>query len=178
MKHTYSGKSLKELKEEYGTGGSGFYKQDWYESKSFWTEKPKAGTYKIDLGEKLTDLTFKEQKKRLKKGYKPIHPAILAEFILSHFKKTGERLLKDKYARTESTPWDGFRVCLGDFDADGLGVSYSWGGNRDDGLGLASARELRTSKTLKLDASDSLNSKLESAIKIVKENGYKVIKEL
>ena len=35
---------------------------------------------------------------------------------------------------------DGNRVNLGDFDAGGLRVNYYWDNNRNDNLGLSSAR--------------------------------------
>lgn len=69
MKHNYSGKSLKELKEEYGVGSSGFfYEQDWYEKEPFWNDKPEAGEYEINLETKqFLKLTYEEQKEKLQK---------------------------------------------------------------------------------------------------------------
>ena len=142
MKHNYTGASLKELKEKYGIGSSGFYLQNWYKNEKFFIEKPKAGVYEIELGEDLVNLTYNEQLKKLKKGYKPIHPAILAETILSHYARTKKRLLERIWVRTSNVVSDGDRVCVGDFDSRGLDVGSVSDGARGDYLGLSSARKL------------------------------------
>lgn len=150
MKHTYTGKSLLELLEQYGTGAKGFYPQEWYKDEAFAKEKPPKGVYEINLGEDLVNLTFEEQKKKLKKGLTPIHPAILAEAILSHYAKTGERLLETKWSRTEFVDSDGDRVSLGGFDAKGLDVYYWWDDSRFSHIGFSSARKFKG----KLDSGD------------------------
>ena len=50
-------------------------------------------------------------------------------------------LLKVVYVRTSSLYSDGYRVCVGYFDADGLCVYASWDDSRRDIIGVASARK-------------------------------------
>lgn len=146
IKHNYSGKSLLELREEYGIGSVGFYDNVWWLNENFAKEKPEVGVYEIELGEDLVELTFKEQIAKLKKGFEPIHPAVLTEAILEHYKKTGERLLENLYMRTCVVDSDGNRVFVGYFGSGGLGVD-SWGdGDRLSDVGVASARKLGASK--------------------------------
>lgn len=51
-------------------------------------------------------------------------------------------LLPNIYVRTSSLDADGVRVTFGNFVAGGVGVSRYWVNNRNDNLGLASARKL------------------------------------
>lgn len=161
--HLYSGKSLKELREEFGTGSSGFYNQDWYKKESLYTEKAKAGTYEIVVEKQLENLTYEEQKKKLKKGWNIPHPAVLAEAILMHYKKTGERLLKDWYSRTRSTDSDGYRVSVGYFDSGGLSVGSGWGGSRFDHVGVSASRKLKNLTPHSLESFDPLSIKVTVA---------------
>lgn len=165
-----TGKSLLELYEQYGVGSSGFYSSDpWWKNESFAGEKPPAGEYELYFDRALTGKTYSEQVKELQKGFDPVHIAIIAEAVLIHFKETEERLLEDLYVRSNSFNSNGYRVSVGHFDADGLLVN-DWDGNyRLYDTGLSAARKLG-------DLNESLN--LESAIKIVKEAGYRVIKEM
>lgn len=140
MKYLYTGLSLKELKAKYGTSSSGFYLQNWYDEEPFFTEKPPKGTYEIDLGEDLVNLTYQEQLGKLKKDFTPIHPAILVEFILSHYKETKERLLENIWVRTSSLASDGLRVVVDGFGSQGLDVYERSDDYRNAYLGLASCR--------------------------------------
>lgn len=176
MKFKITGKSIKELLEEYGTGSSGFYQQSWYKKEKFFDEKPEAGEYDIDFGNKLTNLEYKEQLKRLANGYEVIHPAVLCEAVLSHYEETGKRLLEDTYSRTNTLDSDGNRVSVGSFDSDGLRVGSWSDGDRCDNIGLSATRKLDTGTLDNLNPLESLT--LESAIKIVKEKGYKIYKEI
>ena len=45
MKYNYTGKSLLEIREEYGLGSSGFWDNTWWHTESFATEKPPVGMY-------------------------------------------------------------------------------------------------------------------------------------
>ena len=141
MKHNYSGKSLLELRAEYGIGGEGFYNNSWWKNKAFASEKPPKGVYEIELGEDLTNLSFKEQEAKLKKGFTPIHPAILADFILSTYKKTKERFLEKIWCRTSVLGSGGYRVYVGDFDESGLGVYRGLDDDRYGDIGLSCARK-------------------------------------
>ena len=59
--------SLLDLREKYGTSKFGFYDNSWWLNEPFAKEKPEAGEYEIDLSNKLVNLTFSEQKKKIKK---------------------------------------------------------------------------------------------------------------
>ena len=175
MKFITTGKSLKELLDIYGTGSAGFYIQDWYKDKSFFTEKPEAGTYEIDfdIDEEAPDRnkTYVEQCRNLKGDYKPVHVAILAEAILFHYKTTGKRLLKNTYSRTSSLFSGGRHVNVGIFVSHGLNIDHWRDVHCYDFIGVASARKIESST---LDSSNPL----ESAIKTVKEAGYVIYKQL
>jgi hypothetical protein len=174
IKIKIKGKSLNKLYKEYGTGSSGFYSiNPWWKDQKFADEKPKAGEYEIDFAEELINLTFEEKEKEITEGFEIIHPAIVAEAILSHFKATGERILENRYVHTSSLDSDGHRVLVGGFDETGLLISSWDGGHRSSGIGVASARKLNL-KPSSLETFDSLT--LDSAIKMVKEAGYQVSK--
>ena len=137
--HNYSGKSLLELREQFGVGPSGFYGNEWWLNEPFAKEKPEAGTYELDLSYELVNLTFAEQQKKLKKGFEVTHPAIIAEAVLTHYMNIKKRLIKNCWLRTQSVASDGHRVGVG-VNSDGVVVS-NWYDRPDDGIGLASARK-------------------------------------
>ena len=143
MKFKTTGKSLLELREEYGIGKAGFYDNDWWLKQSFAAEKPKAGIYELNLSNELTSIAYSEQKAKLGKGWEVPHPAIVVEAILSHYKKTGKRLCENYYLRTSAVDSDGYRVNVGVFDSSGLSVDRGWDVSRHDDLGLSSARKLK-----------------------------------
>lgn len=99
--------------------------------------------YIIRVVEKqLTNLIYEKQKEKLEKSWDIPHPAVLIEAIIEHYEKTGERLLEDWYSRTRSLDSDGYRVYVGYFGEQGLGVSIYWDLYRVDSLGVASVRKL------------------------------------
>ena len=157
IKHKYSGKSLLELRKKFGLGEKGFYDNTWWLKEKFAKDKAPKGVYEIDVSKKHTNLTYEEQKSKLKKGWDFPHPAVLAEAILTHYKNTGERLLENWYSRTSFLGSVGRHVLLGFFVSDGPGVGYWWGGRRFSGIGLSSSRKLRNLKPRKLDL--NLNGK-------------------
>lgn len=167
-----TGKSIEELLKIYGTGLSGFYPQDWYKKEKFFTEKPEAGEYEIDFETDLTNKTFDEQVNSLKEGFKPIHPAILCEAILSYYKETGKRLLENVYSQTNTLDVDGDHVRVGGFDSDGLNVSNYSNGVRDY-VGLSAGKKL-SSDSETITHTDSLNH----AIEVVKDAGYIIFKPI
>ncbi|MDE2019867.1 MAG: hypothetical protein KGJ13_05995 [Patescibacteria group bacterium] len=61
--------------------------------------------------------------------------------VMLYFMVTGERLFANCYVRTVTLDSDGYRVDVGNFDADGLDVSSLWGGNPVGSFGLSSARK-------------------------------------
>lgn len=176
MKFKTKGKSLKELLKEYGTGSSGLYPQDWYKKAKFFAEKPEAGEWDIDFTIQNNNKTYKEQIGVLKEGYKPIHVATLVEIILAHYNNTGIKLLKNRYSRTNTLGSDGSHVYVGSFDSEGLDVGYWYDDYRSGNIGLASARKLDPGTLVYSDSPDILT--LDSAIKLVKENGYLIYKQI
>lgn len=167
--HNYSGKSLLELREQYGTGASGFYNNKWWLNEKFAKEKPPKGTYEIELHNSFNK-TFDEQKAELKDDFEVVHPAILAEAILKHYKKTGKRLAENYWYRCSSVASDGYRVDVGYFGVDGLGVISFWDDFRYDLLGLAASRKFLKSR--KLEPIESL----ENSILEINGVKYKLVK--
>jgi hypothetical protein len=156
MKFNITGLSLLELRDKYGLGSKGFYEQDWYLNELFAKEKPKPGVYEIDFGEKLVNMTFAKQKKKIKKGFTVAHPAIITEAILSYYKNTGNRLMGNFWSRTSSLDSGGFRVVVGLFDSFGLSVYCYSDGYYIDNLGLAAARKCGNLKLESLSLDESL----------------------
>jgi hypothetical protein len=140
IKVTTTGKSLKELREKYGTGSSGFYTQDWYENEKFFTEKPEARYYELIIDEIHTGKTFADQIGSLPGGFVPTHPAIIAEIILGYFKDAGERLFENVWLRSNTLVSDGYRVNVGGFGPDGLSVNLWDDDIRNDSIGVSGCR--------------------------------------
>jgi hypothetical protein len=170
MKFTTTGKSLLELRDIYGIDSGGFYNNTWWLDEPFAKEKSEAGVYEIDFKSKLTNLTFDEQVRKLKKGFRPIHPAILAEAVLLHYKTTGKRLLKDLDSRSNTFSSSGYHVSVGRFDSRGLDVDRWTDGNRFDYVGLAASRKLSSLAPRTIDPLETLPLELEI-------NGIKYIKK-
>lgn len=168
--HKYSGKSLLQLREKFSTGFLGFYNNGWWIKEKFASEKPPKGTYEINISNDLVNLTYGEQLEKLEKGWKPTHPAILAEAILSHYKETGERLVETYWLRTSSVASDGYRVDVGRFGSGGLSVSGDWDGYRYDHLGVSSA--WKSTKKLEIGNLDPV----EDLIIEIKGQKYKLEK--
>lgn len=163
MKFTITGKSLKELYEEYGVDASGFYsKNPWWMNEKFAQEKPEPGDYEISTEKALTNLTYKKQEQQLPDGFSFPHPAVIAEAILSHYKKTGIRILEDWYTRTSSIVSFGDHVDVGHFHADGLHVSSSWDDYRSDSVGVSAARKFSEPGTI--ESSNLLDAPTEIVI--------------
>ena len=140
--HNYSGKSLLKLRKYYGVNPEGFYDNDWWLKEDFAKETPEKGKYTIVLHEDWNNMNYQEQNKKLKEvGEEWLHPAILAEAILEHYKKTGERLLEKWYSRTNRLVSYGPRVYLGRFASDGLLVAHCWDDGCGSDLGLVSSRK-------------------------------------
>ena len=157
IKHTYSGSSLLELRKKFGIGSSGFYDNTWFLKEKFAKDKAPKGVYEIDVSKKHTNLTYEEQKSKLKKGWDFSHPAVLAEAILTHYKNTNKRLLEDWYSRTFCLDSDGDRVRLGLFGSGGLVVDGWWDDRRGSLVGLSSSWKLRNLKPRKVESFEDLN---------------------
>lgn len=175
LKHNYTGASIMELRGKFGVGSSGFYSSNpWYKDYDFAKEKPPAGIYGIHLDEKAKDKSLDEQVKDLKKGFEVVHPAILCEALLTYYQKTGTKLLEDWWVGTSSQVGAGDVSCVGFWGGHGLNVDF-WGGGPDDDVGMGASQNL----SLKSENFEPVKSlSLESAIKLVKEGGYKVYKEM
>ena len=61
--------------------------------------------------------------------------------IIGHFLATGERLFEDIYVRCSDVDSVGYRVVVGGFGSNGLGVDGHWDDCRGGGVGVASARK-------------------------------------
>jgi hypothetical protein len=155
--HNYSGKSLSELREEYGSGLSGFYNTDWWLEEDWAKEHSEKGEYEIVFHEDWNNSTYQKQLEKLGDKEEFLHPAILAEAILEYYNKTGNKLMENWYSRTNGVGSDGSHVCVGYFGAGGLGVYY-WDGDRYGGMGVSSAKKFKTGN---LDIEDRI-SKLEN----------------
>ncbi len=176
MKHKYSGKSLSELRDEFGTGEKGFWESNtWWLSEPFAKEKAPKGVYEIDFTKQLTNLTYDQQKDSLPEGFDFPHSAVLVEAVLEHYKKTDKRLLENWWSRTSVQSSDGRFVYVGLFDSDGLHVSYDTRAYTYSYLGVCPSR-LVSRKFGKLDTSldssvlerlESLESKMSKIEKII-----------
>ncbi len=164
MKNTFTttGLSMNELLVKYGKGSKGFF-SDWFKNETWAKEKPSAGTWKIYEDKNLFNKTYAEQKALLKKGFDFPHPAVLAEIILTHYKKTGERLLENWYSRTNTLNAGGDRLNLGRFGESGLRCDDNWNWI-DDRLGALGVFPLGVKKLGRSGVEDkikSIDSKLE-----------------
>lgn len=61
--------------------------------------------------------------------------------VTAYFKVRGIYLLRGKYVRTSSVDADGDHVYVGDFGGGGLRVDDYWDDDRDDRIGVSSARK-------------------------------------
>jgi hypothetical protein len=151
-KFQYSGKSLAEIKKE---NPKLFYDQNWYEKYDWFIEKLEPAKYEIKLEPELNNLTYQEQKAKLEEGFDFIHPAILAEFLIEHYKKTGKKLMENWYSRCSVVYSNGNYVHVGDFDSKGLNVDHYYEGycNNINGildycsLGISSSKKLKSLKS-------------------------------
>lgn len=165
MKFKTTGKSLNELHAIYGEGKGGFYSH-WFKNEDFANDKPEAGTYEIKLEKKtLHNLTYLEQKEQLPKGYDLPHPAVLAEALLSHFKKSGKYLMEYWYSRTSLVYSNGGHVWLGGCGAEGVDVNGWSGGHRSGSVGVGASRKFDQSlETRKLESLEP--SPLDPSVRI------------
>lgn len=85
--------------------------------------------------------TFADQQALLNKDEEVPEARVVVYTIILYYLATGERLFDSCYVRCSDTSSDGNRVNVGYFDSDGLLVNDYWGGDADDGVGLASARK-------------------------------------
>ena len=85
--------------------------------------------------------TWKEQQDLITEVEHVPNASEVSYAVTAYFKVRGIYLFRGKYVRTSSVSADGYHVVVGDFDGDGLVVSYYYDGNRYGGIGVASARK-------------------------------------
>lgn len=181
LTHQYTGATIKDLLKKFGTGPKGLYPQTWYEKETFFTESAPKGEYEIVLDKETCGKTYAEQVKEMRGIHilglaltDVCHPAVLIEAILTHFEKTGERLLEGWWVRTSAVDSGGDRVRVGLFDGSGLLVNDYWDDFCNGRLGLSASVRLGDLKPGTLVPLETLS--LEAAIKMVKDEGFTIVK--
>ena len=120
-----------------------FYNQDWYNKQAFAKEKGEVGWQlirKTPVSDSMSK-TWDEQNKLLGKDEEVPSVRAVVYATVGHYKAQNERLFEKVWVRCSDLDSDGYRVSVGDFDAEGLHVDDYWDGYRDGNLGLASARK-------------------------------------
>lgn len=120
-----------------------FYNQGWYNKQSFAKEKGEVGWQLIRKTpvSDSTSKTWDEQNKLLGKDDEVPSLRAVVYAMVGHYKATGERLFEKIWVRCSDLDSVGDRVFVGYFDTEGLNVNRSWDDDRDDHLGLSSARK-------------------------------------
>jgi hypothetical protein len=122
-----------------------FYSHDeaWYNKQALAKDKGEVGwqlVRKVPVADS-TNKTWNEQQALLSKDEETPKAQVVVYTIIGHFLAVGERLFENIYIRCSDLDSDGGRVDVGLFDAEGLRVGNDWGGVRDGGLGVSSARK-------------------------------------
>lgn len=156
----YNGETLNELYSTFGKGGSGFY-SDWWKKETFANERAEIGTYEIIVEKYLSRKTYAEQKTELPDTHVILHPAIIVSALLHHYKDMGVRLCSDFYSRTSVLDSDGHRVSVGDFDAEGLNVTYWDDDLCHGGIRVSAARKIETGNLESTEPSESLELRVK-----------------
>jgi len=118
------------------------YAQDWYDRYD-WAKRedaPQERTLRIPV-EGSFNMTFPNQEKLLTADEEVASTRSVAMLLVINALSTGKRLLPDCYVRCIDKDSDGRRVCVGDFDADGLSVCYDWDDCCAPDIGVAAARK-------------------------------------
>lgn len=129
----YGGTSLREGHQIFGIDTK--VQPCYYASSTWWfdeendewaTRQPKAGYYLLDYKLRFKDMKWQPQEDEIVKlgtGYSRAHETVVTEGAFSFYKvHGGERLLEKAYHWGQSLVSDGYRVCVGDFDANGWRV--------------------------------------------------------
>lgn len=120
-----------------------FYSQDWYDKQAFAKDKGEVG-WQLVRKEPIansTSKTWNDQQALLSKDEETPTARIVVYTMVGHFLASGERLFEKIYVRCIDLDSDGYRVGVGSFDAEGLGVGGGHDDFRDDDLGLSAARK-------------------------------------
>ena len=120
-----------------------FYNQDWYNKEAFAKDRGEVAWHLVRKTPvpNSTSKTWPEQQVLLAKNEETPTARVMVYAIIGHFLVTGERLFERIYVRCSDVDSYGGRVFVGLFGADGLSVKNYWDDDRDDGIGLASARK-------------------------------------
>ncbi len=121
-----------------------FYNQDWYDKEAFANDKGETGwqlVRKVPIANS-TSKTWNEQQALLSQDEETPKAQVMVYTTIGHFLSTGERLFEKIYVRCSDLDSDGNRVIIGFFDSVGLSVNNWNDDNRNDNIGLSSARQL------------------------------------
>ncbi|MDD2646868.1 MAG: hypothetical protein PHN36_02735 [Patescibacteria group bacterium] len=136
------GTSIIEIRRLVAGKGKVFYGQDWYNNQKFASQPGKVGWELIRKTpvDNSIGKTYSEQQALLAENeYTPTAQTVIYTMVL-YFLATGKRLFESVYVRCSDLTSGGYRVDVGDFDADGLYVDR-WDDNRDDRIGLSAAQK-------------------------------------
>lgn len=119
-----------------------FYKQDWYDNEAF----ANGGETGWQLVRKTpiansTSKTWNEQQALLGHDDETPKAQVVVYTMIGHFLATGEKLFEKIYVRCSDLDSVGDRVLVGYFGARGLLVDLCWVSDRNDILGVSSARK-------------------------------------
>jgi len=120
-----------------------FYDQSWYNKESFAKKNGEVGWQLVRKTPvtNSTSKTWDEQQALLAKNEKTPTAQAMIYTIIGHYLATNERLFSNIYVRCEDVVSHGFRVRVGNFDANGLNVNNYWDDNRNSNIGVASVRK-------------------------------------
>lgn len=119
-------------------------KDAWYANDPFAIQKPDKAEWHLVRKHPVqnsTSKTWGEQQALLRDGEIVPTARVLIYTIIAHFLNHGERLFERIYVRCSDLSASGYRVYVGYFGADGLGVGNDWDGDRGGFLGVASSRK-------------------------------------
>lgn len=85
--------------------------------------------------------SWSEQRTLLAPNEEVSSAALVAFATMLHYQSTKHRLFEHRFVRTSDVDSDGYRVSVGNFDADGFCVDFRWVGVRDGLLGLSASRK-------------------------------------
>lgn len=137
------GLSIKELVDKYGKGTGGFLQHDWYLEEKFYNETQPSGEYEFNFDSPQTLKTYSQQFSTKRGGYITSHPALICEAILTHYEQTGEKLLQNRFIRTNvEYGTNGDHVIVGYFKEDGLDVTYCADGCMATGISYTDTKKV------------------------------------
>ena len=122
-----------------------FYNREdaWYNKQAFAKDKGEAHWQLVRKTpvENSTNKTWQDQQALLAKNEETPTAQVMTYTIIGHYLATGIRLFENVYVRCSDVDSGGSRVYVGFFGSGGFGIGDGSDGDRDDGLGLSSARK-------------------------------------